>query len=87
MKLLHAAALGLVPWKQSICQGALSLSPSFSLNLLAGRWWDCLKVLLTDEQNQGGRVTQDSSGPWYWSEPHEIAILMSPQKPTIGNFI
>lgn len=86
-KPLHAAAPGLVPWKKSICQGALSPSPSFILNLLAGRRWDCLEVLLTDEQNQGGRVTQDSSGPWYWSEPHEITILMSPERPTVVNFM
>ena len=31
----------------------LSLSPSLSLNCLAGRWWDCLKVLFTEEQIQG----------------------------------
>lgn len=58
------------------------------LKCLTGRWWDRLKALiLTVEQCQGFRVTQNSSDALHWGEPQETAISVSPERSNSSNFI
>lgn len=85
-KVFRVEALGLVPWKKSH-QPRCCLSFLLSLHLLAGRWWDGLKVPLPETQSQGDKVTQNSSGPLYWSDPQEIANFYESRGLSIGNFI
>lgn len=80
----RGTASGSLKEKPRYCLSFLSLD----LNPLAGRGWDCVKVLvLTEEQSWGSKVTQNPSGSFYWVEPHEIAISISPRTSNIGNVI